>query len=409
MDGPCSQPTVSTSRVRLVRVIARLNIGGPSIQAITLTKRLDELGYATTLVRGSEGPREGNMDHLAHELGVKPVRVSSLQRNPGLHDLRALVSLIRIMRRERPQIVHTHAAKAGTLGRLAALLSGRRRGRPRIVHTFHGHSLSGYFAPRTAALYRQIERVLGRRTDGLIAVSEQVRDELVAMGIAPAERFEVIPLGFDLSRFDLTPRARLAAREALRREFDIPLDAVVVTLVARLVPIKRVDRFLRAAVALGDISSVRFLIVGDGELHDSLRSSSNATALADRVTWTGFRRDIPAVCVASDVVVLCSDNEGTPVSLIEAAAAGLPTVSTTVGGAAKVVRDGETGVLVSRDDETGLVDALRTLVLDLSMRKRMGLAGRAHVVNTFSLERLVSDLDGLYQRLLASDHHNLRT
>jgi glycosyltransferase involved in cell wall biosynthesis len=406
VDGPRSQPAVSAAKVRLVRVIARLNIGGPSIQAITLTKRLEELGYVTTLVRGSEGAREGNMDHLAHELGVKPARVSSLQRNPGLHDLRALVSLIRIMRRERPQIVHTHAAKAGTLGRLAALLSDPRRGRPRIVHTFHGHSLSGYFAPRTAALYRQIEKVLARHTDRLIAVSEQVRDELVAMGIAPAERFEVIPLGFDLSRFDLTPDVRLAAREALRREFDIPLDAAVVTLVARLVPIKRVDRFLRAAVALGDISSVRFLIVGDGELHDPLRASAEAQMLSSRLVWTGFRQDIPDVCFASDVMVLCSDNEGTPVSLIEAAAAGLPTVSTTVGGAAKVVRDGETGVLVSRDDEKGLVDALRTLVLDVSMRERMGVAGRAHVLRTFSLERLVRDVDGLYRRLLASDRHN---
>jgi glycosyltransferase involved in cell wall biosynthesis len=403
MDAPRSQPAVSASRVRLVRVIARLNIGGPSIQAITLTKRLDELGYVTTLVRGSEGLREGNMDHLADELGVKPVRVSSLQRNPGLHDLRALVSLLRVMRRERPQIVHTHAAKAGTLGRLAALLSGPRRGRPLIVHTFHGHSLSGYFAPRTAAVYRLIERFLAVYTDRLVAVSEQIRDELVGMGIAPAERFEVIPLGFDLSPFNVEPQSRSAARQLVRLELGLSPETVVVTLIARLVPIKRVDRFLRAVSALTQIADVRFLIVGDGELHDSLRASSEARALGDRVVWTGFRRDVPEVCFASDIVVLCSDNEGTPVSLIEASAAGLPSVSTRVGGAAKVVLDGETGILVEREDEKALTDAIRRLVIDQSMRRAMGAAGRLHVLNTFSLDRLIRDVDGLYRRLLVAE------
>jgi glycosyltransferase involved in cell wall biosynthesis len=403
MDGLRSHPAVSTSRVRVVRVIARLNIGGPSIQALTLTKRLDELGYETTLVRGSEGQREGNMDHLAWELGVKPVRVSSLQRNPGLHDLRALVSLIRIMRRERPQIVHTHAAKAGTLGRLAAIFSAPRRDRPRIVHTFHGHSLSGYFAPRTAALYRQIERVLARRTDRLIAVSEQVRDELVAMGIAPAERFEVIPLGFDLSRFSVEPRSRSEARQMVRLELGLSQEAVVVTLVARLVPIKRVDRFLRVASALTPTADdVRFLIVGDGELHDRLRASSEARALGDRVIWAGFRRDVPQVCFASDVVVLCSDNEGTPVSLIEASAAGLPSVSTRVGGVPDVVLDGETGILIERDDEEAFTAAIQRLVIDQPLREAMGAAGRLHVRDTFSLDRLVRDVDHLYRRLLVA-------
>jgi glycosyltransferase involved in cell wall biosynthesis len=342
------------------------------------------------------------MDDLAHELGVKPVRVSSLQRNPGLHDLRALASLIRIMRRERPQIVHTHAAKAGTLGRLAALLSNPRRGRPRLVHTFHGHSLSGYFAPRTAAVYRLIERFLALYTDRLVAVSEQIRDELVGMRIAPAERFEVIPLGFDLSRFSVEPRLRSAARETVRLELGLPADVVVVTLIARLVPIKRVDRFLRAVSALTPTPDVRFLIVGDGELHDSLRASSEARALGDRLIWAGFRRDVPEVCFASDLVVLCSDNEGTPVSLIEASAAGLPSVSTRVGGAADVVLDGETGILVERHDERALTDAIRRLVIDQSLREAMGTAGRLHVLATFSLDRLIGDLDGLYRRLLVT-------
>ncbi len=177
----------TTTPVRVVRIIARLNIGGPAIQAITLTQRLAELGYATTLVRGREEPDEGNMDHLADELGVQPVLVPRCGATPAWHDLAALVALIRIIRRERPQIVHTHAAKGGTLGRLAALIAFPRQARrPVLIHTFHGHSLTGYFSPRTAAVYRRIEHLLARFTDRLIAVSDEVRDELVAMRVAPA-------------------------------------------------------------------------------------------------------------------------------------------------------------------------------------------------------------------------------
>ena len=397
-------PALSVDAVRVVRVIARLNIGGPSIQAITLTKGLEPFGYRTTLVRGREGEREGSMDDLARELEVEPVLVSGLRRDPGWHDIRALISLVGIMWRTRPQIVHTHAAKAGTLGRLAALATAWGRGKPAvIVHTFHGHSLTGYFSPGKAATYRWIERVLARRTTALIAVSGEVRDELVALGVAPADRFEVIPLGFDLSRFDRTPETRAAARRALRAQLGIRPDAVVVTLIARLVPIKRVDRFLRAATMLLDHAQVHFLIVGDGELREPLWRSAAAQALEGRVTWAGFRRDIPEVCFGSDVVVLCSDNEGTPVSLIEAAAAGLPTVSTRVGGAAAVVRDGETGILVDAEEGDALAGALRRLLESEAMRESMGSAGRDHVLRTFSLDRLIAELDALYQRLLGPD------
>ncbi|MDX6641892.1 MAG: hypothetical protein QOF12_2903, partial [Solirubrobacteraceae bacterium] len=168
--------------IRLLRVIARLNIGGPAIQAITLTRLLDECGYATHLVRGVEGADEGTMDDLAIALGVHPTRIATMRREPGPQDLGALLSLVRILRRDRPQLVHTHAAKAGTLGRFAALIAFPRR-RPVLVHTFHGHSLSGYFSSRTANVYRRIERWLARRTDVLVAVSPEVRDDLVGLGV----------------------------------------------------------------------------------------------------------------------------------------------------------------------------------------------------------------------------------
>jgi glycosyltransferase involved in cell wall biosynthesis len=383
--------------IRIVRVIARLNIGGPAIQAITLTKRLEPLGYRTTLVRGMEEPDEGNMDHLADELGVTPVLVPSLRRNPGWHDLSALWALVRIMRRERPHIVHTHAAKGGTLGRLATVIAFPLKSRrPVVIHTYHGHSLTGYFSSRTAAIYRRIEQVLALFTDRLIAVSDEVRDELVGMGIAPETKFAVVPLGFDLSPFQIAEPERTRERERVRSELGIPLDARVLTLVARLVPIKRVDRFLRIASKIRDTPHVRFLIVGDGELRESLHSSPEALVLGSQLTWAGFRKDMPAVYFASDVVALTSDNEGTPVSLIEAQAASLPVVSTRVGGVASVVADGETGFVLGSADEAGFAMAIQRLLSKPQLTD--GFAAKSSLRATqFGLEKLVMNVTYLYR------------
>jgi glycosyltransferase involved in cell wall biosynthesis len=268
------------------------------------------------------------------------------------------------------------------------------------VHTFHGHSLTGYFTPRVSAFYTAVERFLARRTDKLIAVSEEVRDDLVRLGVADEEKFTIIPYGFDLSAFAEDGPGRLQRRAALREELGIPSHACVVTLVARLVPIKRVDRFLRACRELLDLEDVRFLVVGDGELYEDLRQSSDARALGERLLWAGMRRDIPEVCFASDVVALSSDQEGTPISLIEAAAAGLPTVSTRVPGAALVIRDGETGLIVDRDEGEGLHRALRALIIDPPLREQMGAAAREHALRTFPLDRCVEDVDRLYASLL---------
>jgi glycosyltransferase involved in cell wall biosynthesis len=328
------------------------------------------------------------------------VLVPWLRRDPGWHDLPALVALIRILRSDRPQIVHTHAAKGGTLGRMAALLACRGDGRRAVlVHTYHGHSLSGYFSGSANAVYLRVERWLGRYTRVLIAVSDEVRDELVDLGVAPVEKFVVVPLGLDLARFTVASDERERRRRALRAELGIPLDARVVTLIARLAPIKRVDRFLRVAHRLGDDPNVRFLIVGDGELRDRLSASADAHALGARLLWAGFRRDIPAVCFASDVVVLTSDNEGTPVSLIEAQAAGTPVVSTRVGGVASVVRDGLTGFVVDPSDERGLADAVSHVLADPGVAERAA-AGGAESAQAFSLDALVRGIDELYRGLL---------
>jgi glycosyltransferase involved in cell wall biosynthesis len=386
--------------LRIVRVIARLNIGGPAIQAITLTKLLDQRGYRTRLVRGSESIDEGNMDYLAQELGVHPIRLPTMRREPGPGDLIALWQLASLMRQERPHIVHTHAAKAGTLGRAAALLAfPRPSARPALVHTFHGHSLTGYFAHTTADVYRRVERFLARRTDRLIAVSPEVRDDLVRLGVGPNEKFDVIPLGFDLSRF-IDDSRRQEQRASVRSEWNIAADAALVTLIARLVPIKRVDRFLRVARSLAARPGVRFAIVGDGELRDQLRTSPDALALGDQLVWAGFRSDISDILFASDVVMLTSDNEGTPVSLIEAQAAAVPVVGTDVGGVRSAVDAGTTGSLARPEDENGLANAVLALLDDPRLAQAYGAAGRRHATASFSMHRLVDDLDLLYGALV---------
>jgi glycosyltransferase involved in cell wall biosynthesis len=384
--------------VRVARVISRLNVGGPAIQAITLTRELEPLGYDTVLMRGEEGPREGSMDDLAEALGVIPVMVRGMGREIGPADALALARLWWRLWRFKPDIVHTHAAKAGTLGRLAVMLLVTRRPQA-VVHTFHGHSLSGYWSNQRNRVLRGVERFLARRTDVLVAVSEQVRDELLAMGIGEAGQYRVVPLGFDLSRFAPGEQERAARRARLRAEWGVPSDATLVTLVARLAPIKRVDRFLRVAAAVAERRpDARFAVVGDGELHDALRADPAAHALGDRLIWAGMRRDVPDVCFASDVVTLTSDNEGTPVSLIEAQAAGVPVVATRVGGAGAVVADAQ---LADPDDEAGMCDRVLALLEEPERASAVGRAGREHVLEGFSLDSLVAAIDGLYRRLLA--------
>jgi glycosyltransferase involved in cell wall biosynthesis len=343
------------------------------------------------------------MDYLAAVLGVEPTRVNALRRDPSpADDLRALLALVRILRADRPLIVHTHAAKAGTLGRLAALLAFPQRSRrPVLVHTFHGHSLTGYFSGRTSAVYGEIERRLARRTDALVAVSPEVRDDLVRLRIAAPERFTVVPLGFDLAPF-VEDHHRDERRGVVRGELGVPADAELVTLVARLVPIKRVDRFLRVARRLSEMRPrSRFLIVGGGELQDFLQASEDARAISQKLIWAGFRRDMPDICFASDVVVLTSDNEGTPVSLIEAQAAAVPVVGTDVGGVRGAVIDGVTGILEPADGEAALAKSVARVLDDPSFAAALSRAARDHALKAFGIERLVGDLDRLYRHLLA--------
>jgi glycosyltransferase involved in cell wall biosynthesis len=376
-----------------------LNVGGPSIQAITLTRLLEERGYETLLVRGREGAREGSMDPLAEQLGVKPVELPTLKRRIGVGDLVSLVFLVQQIRSWRPEILHTHAAKAGALGRMAALLALGRRPQV-IVHTFHGHVLTGYFPPLISAAFTAIERILARYTTCLIAVSEEVRADLIRLGVAPPEQIVVLPLGFDFSRFDAPAQERRRRRDAFRKELGIPLGAGLVTIVARLEPIKRIDRFLRVANGVKSSRESWFLVVGDGALREQLKESPEAVQLGDRLVWAGLREDMPDVYFGTDVLVVTSDNEGTNVSAIEAQAAGLPVVSTRVGGMPSVVDD-RTGLLVDADDEEGFARALERVLLDDGLRRDLGQRGAKRARSEFSLARLVENVDSLYRQLMS--------
>jgi glycosyltransferase involved in cell wall biosynthesis len=387
-------PACPGGRVRVLRVIARLNIGGPAIHAVLLTERLDPARYDSVLVTGREDAAEGNYLALHRRTVAGLVSEPALGREiHGVDDLVALTRLTRLMRRLRPHVVHTHTAKAGTLGRLAARLAGV----PVIVHTYHGHVLHGYFSPARTRFFIGIERWLARFTDRLLTVSERVRRELLDLRIGSPDRFEVVPLGLDLDGF----LACESLRGELRRELGLGEEPLV-GIVARLVPIKAHEVFLEAAQKVAAaIPAARFVIVGDGERRGELETAAGRPGLRGRVHFLGWRSDLDRIYADLDVVALTSRNEGSPVSLIEAMAAARPVVATRVGGVPDLVEDGVSGRLVPAGDASALAGALKALLADPERRRTMGEAGRRRVYPALSAWRLVADIDRLYTRLLA--------
>jgi glycosyltransferase involved in cell wall biosynthesis len=385
--------TAGREPIRVVRVIARLNIGGPAIHATLLTARLDPARFQTTLVTGTEDAGEGNYLALhGREAAVELIPDLGREIRP-LRDLRTLAALMRVIRRVRPHVVHTHTAKAGAVGRLAAMLCGV----PVVVHTFHGHVLRGYFSPAKTAVYRAIERGLARRTDRLLTVTDRVRDELLALGVGRPEQYTTVPLGFDLA-----PLVQAARRRGeLRAELGVGA-APLVGIVARLVPIKAHEVFLDAAARIRTVvPDVRFLVVGDGECRPALETRVDALGLRGAVRFLGWRADLDRLYADLDVVVLTSRNEGSPVALIEAMAAGVPVVSTAVGGVPDVVAHGVSGLLAPMDDAAVVADHTVTLLRDRDRSAAMGRAGRDRIVATYSADRLVGDIEALYTALLS--------
>ena len=387
-------------RVRILRVIARLNMGGPALHVAYLTEGLRERGYDTTLVAGSLARGEDSMAFVADSRDVEIVRIDELGREISpLRDLVATLKLARLIRRERPDILHTHTAKAGTVGRVAAVLAGRRAP-PIVVHTFHGHVLRGYFGPFRTWFFRLLERWLATRTTALIAVSPQVRDDLVALGVAPAERFVVIRLGIEL---DERVAGEQNGRAESRRYLGIRPERFAVGWIGRMTAVKRTDDVLVAFKRLRDDGVDAVLcLVGDGPDRPQLEHRARELGVIRDTLFLGYQEDVAPFYAAFDALVLPSSNEGTPVSAIEALAAGRPVVATSVGGVPDVVQDGVDGFLVETGATDVLADRLAQLARDEGLRERMGRAGRERVLPRYAVARLVDDVDRLYRSLLRS-------
>lgn len=390
--------------ITILRAITRLNIGGPAIHAILLTAALDDgVQFKSTLVTGPTAAHEGDMLDLAAARSVQPVIVPSLSREISpFADLVSLARMVQLIRQLRPDIVHTHMAKAGTVGRLAARMCGV----PLIVHTYHGHVFHSYFSPLRTRVFLTIERVLGLATDRIITVGEDQRDEIASYGVATFDKLEPIRLGLELGQF-LTVESR---RGNLRREIGISGETPLIGIVARLVAIKAHELFFQAAVrVLQALPTAIFLVIGDGERRDELEALVANLGIPTQVKFLGWRRDMPDVYADLDVVALTSLNEGSPVSLIEALAAARPVVSTAVGGVAEVVVHGSTGLLVRPSNPAALADGMLTLLRDRGLAARLGAAGRRHVYPRYDSTRLVDDVRSLYLRELAGRGWTLPT
>jgi len=383
--------------IKILRAITRLNIGGPAIHAILLTTGLDDGAvFRSTLVAGTTSAHEGDMLDLARARSVQPVVLPALGREISpLDDLLSLARMVQLVRQLRPDVVHTHMAKAGTVGRLAAHMCGVSL----IVHTYHGHVFHSYFSPAKTRVFQTIERALGLATDRIITVGDGQRAEIASYGIAPLSKLESIRLGLELGQFLHAEDAR----GGLRRELGIGRDAPLIGIVARLVPIKAHEVFFDAAKSvLESLPGARFVVVGDGERRAELETLVNQLGIGGSVTFLGWRHDMVNIYADLDLVALTSLNEGSPVALIEALAAARPVVSTAVGGVPEVVVDGVTGVTVRPSDSAALADAMLTLLRDRKLAERLGTAGRRHVYPRYDSSRLVEDVGNLYVRELTA-------
>lgn len=390
---------------RILRILNRLTVGGPVLNALYLTKYLSP-EFETMFVVGEKEYHEKDASFLADEMKINPVHIHEMGRsiNP-FSDYKAYQKLKTIIKDFKPDIVHTHAAKSGALGRMAA----RAMKVPVIMHTYHGHVFHSYFGKMKSQAYVQIERHLAKKSDAVIAISQlQQKELLYDYKIAPAEKFHVIPLGFNLDKFQTDQPAK---RLAFRKEFNLKDDEIAIGIIGRLVPIKHHDLFLEAIsfVQKNSAKKIKAFIIGDGETHTALEikakqleinfTNNNSDPDANLV-FTSWRNDVDVINAGLDIIALTSFNEGTPVSLIEAQAANKPIVSTRVGGIKDIVIEGKTALLSAINDNAGFCENLLKLVNDDVLRKELGEHSAELILNKFSYKRLVSDMGQLYHQLL---------
>ncbi|MBL8120194.1 MAG: glycosyltransferase [Anaerolineae bacterium] len=384
--------TEQTRPIRIMNVIARLNIGGPAVAVTLLTERMGAPDFESVLVCGSIEPGEGDMTYYALQKGIEPIVIPKLGRslNP-IRDLRTLWKMYQLIRTWKPDVVHTHAAKAGFVGRVAARMAGV----PVIIHTFHGHVFRGYFSPSKTRFFLMLERLTARMSDTIITLSDGLRRELAEdYRITRKGRITVLPLGLDLESFRMTARKSGGFRE----KWKVAADAPLIGLVGRLTPIKNHRLFVEAAAeVLKQRPNARFAIVGDGELREEIEGLVDRIGLREAMIFTSWERDLPPVYSDLDVLVISSINEGTPVTVIEGLAAGCPVVATAVGGVPDLLDQGELGRLVEEQSAT----ALGTAILETLANPPDPQLAQQRMIDRYGIDRLVTDLSGLYRGLLA--------
>lgn len=387
--------------IKVLRIINRFNLGGPTFNAALLTRYLDD-DFETVLIGGV--PDEGETDslHILEQYDVKPIIIPELIRNPNpVSDRKAYLKIKAIIEEFKPDIVHTHASKAGVLGRKAAISCGVKT----IVHTYHGHVFHSYFGKFKTFLIKSLEKNLAKKSTGIVAISHLQKEELVKkFRICAAHKVNVIPLGFDLSSF---LQDNPAKRAKVRNEYNIEAGDVAIAIVGRLAPIKNHSFFLKVIEQLLEkgVLNIKVFIVGDGSERKLIEKMSNS--LNDKygqiIILTSWVFDIATFNKGMDIVCLTSDNEGTPVSLIEAQASGLPVISTDVGGVRDIVLDGESGFITTLGDAETYVKKLRLLVDNEKLRVKFAAVGRDFVSSRFNYERLAKDMSAYYRELLKKE------
>lgn len=379
-------------KIKIIRIIARLNIGGPAINATILSADLDKKRFETKVIYGSLAEGEAGLENMMMSSNVDMVLIPELGRKISpIDDIKAFWKIVGIMRREKPDIVHTHTAKAGTLGRIAALFAGVKV----RVHTFHGHVFRHYFSRLKTRLFIFIERALGIITTRVIAISDRQKEDLVSnFKVVPDRKCVVVPLGLDLDRLV----DKRSSDQSLKSELGIKDGELCVGMIGRLVPIKNHEMFLKAAAGISrrrpDLN-VRYLIVGDGELRPVLEKMAASLNINDKVIFMGWREDLSGIYSLLDIVALTSRNEGTPLALIEAMAMAKPVLATDVGGVPDIVEDGVSGMLVKDNDEEKFILSAIRLLEDEGLRTRLGRAGFSKS-RKFSKSNLVESMTKVY-------------
>jgi glycosyltransferase involved in cell wall biosynthesis len=405
--------------MKVLRIIARLNVGGPARHVVWLTEGLQAYGCDTLLVAGVVPPGEDDMSYVAAASGVRPFTLPQMSREISIKDALTIWKLFRLMRSEEPDIVHTHTAKAGTVGRVAGMMySSLSARRCRFVHTYHGHVFHSYYGKFKTNLFLAIEKFLARfATDRIVVISEQQRREInEVFHVGRRNQFVVIPLGIDLSAY-----ASWSSRRAhMRSELKLNDGDVLIGIVGRVTEIKNHRLFIEAAAILKKTSvRARFVIIGDGNLRSDLEAQAKSLELENDVLFLGTRTDPENFYPALDIVALTSLNEGTPLTLIEAMANARPVAATSVGGVADLLGSPTTqsddeqgyqlcerGVSVASGDAEGFARGLARLIADPGLRDELGQVGLEFVTRKYAKERLLSDMAELYQDLMEVESAN---